>query len=130
MTIFETLSTLYIAFVTSFQNKTTEKIKVNNHETLRGLSTTSGSIPVHFMQISFICFDFRCATTSSDSSTGSKDDHSPPSMREDCQIDEKEASSTSFLNGCHVTKDNDTTCSGNVISINQQSQLGLVQGIY
>ena len=51
-------------------------------------------------------------------------------MREDCQIDEKEASSTSFLNGCHVTKDNDTTCSGNVISINQQSQLGLVQGIY
>ena len=74
--------------------------------------------------------DFRCATTSSDSPTGSKDDHSPPSMREDCQIDEKEASSTSFLNGCHVTKDNDTTCSGNVISINQQSQRGLVQGIY
>ena len=78
----------------------------------------------------WIYFDFRCATTSSDSSTGSKDDHSPPSMREDCQIDEKEASSTSFLNGCHVTKDNDTTCSGNVISINQQSQRELVQGIY
>ena len=37
---------LYIAFVTSFQNKTTGKIKVNNHETLHGLSTTSGNIPV------------------------------------------------------------------------------------
>ena len=40
---------LYIAFVTSFQNKTTTK--ANNHETLHGLSTASGSMP---MEINFV----------------------------------------------------------------------------